>query len=109
MGYKTHYTLEVLGVDELAATKIIADLRDINPEARLAFCSWGGREEPVKWPEWQEDMTRFSHDYPDVVFLLWGDGENGDDFWRAYFKNGVCEEQEAEIVYPDPPEWAKGL
>lgn len=47
----------------------------------------GGRRE--KWYGWQKDMCAFSAKFPDVTFVLCGEGREAEfDFWRAYFKSG---------------------
>jgi len=42
-----------------------------------------------------------------MTFMLVGDGDDYDDFWKAYFKNGTWELCYGEITYPEPTkvEW----
>ncbi len=44
-------------------------------------------------------MIRLSKQYPDYVFQLDGDGEESDDFWRTYYKNGKKQEVDVKRVY----------
>ena len=44
--------------------------------------------DPAKWHESTEHMTRVSERWPEVLFNLHGDGEDSEDLWVAYFRNG---------------------
>jgi len=54
----------------------------------------------AKWYEHEEDMRSFSTLYPDYTFELTGLGEDQEDIWRKFFKNGKMQGGHAEIVYP---------
>ena len=43
--------------------------------------------EPYKWYEHEEDMCELSKEYPNLFFLLYGNGEESDDEWRMYVHN----------------------
>jgi hypothetical protein len=49
-----------------------------------------------KWYNHDEDMAVLSKEFPTIVFKLSGDGEEADDIWTKYYKNG--KKQEANIV-----------
>ena len=42
----------------------------------------------IKWYDWDEHMTKWSKKHPDTLWCLEGRGEDSDDMWRVYFKNG---------------------
>lgn len=54
----------------------------------------------TKWYEYEEDMRSFSTLYPDYTFELTGIGEEQEDIWRKFFKNGKMQGGQAEIVFP---------
>ena len=56
----------------------------------------------VKWYEHEEDMIACSKEFPDLTFLLHGEGEESGDMWDEYFQNGKSEICTAQIVYPRP-------
>ena len=55
-----------------------------------------------KWYDWEENMTAFVKEFPDVQFYLEGNGENKDDWWVALFKG-----DKKQVKYCSPPidEW----
>lgn len=55
----------------------------------------------VKWYRWKDDMRDISKRYPDRLFQLDGQGEESDDLWRAFFKNGKSQICKARIVFDD--------
>ena len=96
MGYYTSYQLEFPNKNtqnlELYEN-IISHLRITKEWADFALDESGETNESCKWYDWKDDITEFSKLYPDVVFLLKGEGEESGDIWRAYFLNGKCEVQ----------------
>lgn len=53
----------------------------------------------AKWYEYEKDMRKISEQFPDVIFTVSGEGEENDDIWRAYFKNGKSQYCEAIINF----------
>ena len=54
----------------------------------------------AKWYEHDENMVELSLKFPDIVFKLHGEGEETEDIWDCYYKNGKKALYEAEIVIP---------
>jgi len=54
----------------------------------------------AKWYDWDEDMTALSNAYPDVIFELFGDGEETDDIWKAIFYNGKMKQVTQTTYFP---------
>lgn len=54
-------------------------------------------EYEAKWYDWKEDLIKLSKAFPTEVFELSGEGEEREDMWRAYFKNGKVQIEKAEI------------
>lgn len=98
MGYYTNYSLEVDGGNGL---DIIADLKAVCDNASYALCDDGSTSDQLKWYDHESDMIAFSRKYPDVLFTLYGAGEESGDIWRQYFLNGKSQIAKAIITY-DP-------
>lgn len=99
MGYYTAYSLDVSGasieqmdriVDFLSKRKIIGYALNDNLECY----------DTVKWYDHNTDMLELSIEIPDLLFCLHGEGEDTEDLWNKYYKNGRMQECYAEIVYP---------
>ena len=56
----------------------------------------------LKWYHHKEHMIEISKKYPDIIFVLHGEGEDNDDMWNEYYCAGEFERVDAEIVYPEP-------
>lgn len=98
MGYYTSYRLTV--DDPSRVEEIIDALRQSNEWANYMLDEDGGTEEDGKWYDHKEDMTTFSKGYPDVLFTLYGIGEESPDTWIKYFRNGKCQVCEAIVTFP---------
>ena len=59
-------------------------------------------EEAMKWYDHEADMITLSKEYPNILFVLDGVGEEFPDAWRKWFYNGTVEASYAEVVYPRP-------
>lgn len=58
--------------------------------------------EPMKWYEIEDDMTALSKLYPNYLFRVNRNGEDGYDFCDYYFKNGRSQHCVGTIVYEKP-------
>lgn len=56
-------------------------------------------DEEQKWYSWCEDMTELSKRFPSIGFILYGEGEERDDNWKAAFYGGKSEISHGSIVY----------
>ena len=92
MSYYTCYCFEVKTGDNSGSHPddfaIIARLRATNENAYYALDKGGSTETEAKWYDHETDLKEFSKNYPDALFVLYGDGEENDDFWYSFFKNG---------------------
>lgn len=75
----------------------IFDDVDINTDLTVTASGMAG------WAHFEEDMQRFSARFPDVSFVLEGDGEEALDFWKLWAKGGKSFFSPAKIVYDEPP------
>ena len=103
MGYYTCFSLEVMTADNSAvhpeATAIIAKLRETNEDANCALNEDGTTEMDAKWYDYTDELREFSTRYPDALLVLYGDGENSDDLWCSYFRNGKVQCTPGRIEY----------
>lgn len=59
----------------------------------------------MTWYDWEHDMGELSHQYPDYGFTLSGIGEDVDDRWMAYIKDGCVQFEECQFVYGPNKLW----
>lgn len=90
MGYNTQYSLKV--TPEIEEVRVA-----VQDDEDLAWAFERG--EACKWYDHEHDMIAFSKRFPDVLFELSGEGEEGGDLWRKYFKNGKVQRCPAIITY----------
>jgi hypothetical protein len=95
MGYYTNYTLKL----EKNNQKIIKHLREINQCAKHAIDKNGDTLEQLKWYQHESDLCDFSLKYPDIILKLYGEGDENNDLWIKYFKNGKMQLCKAIINY----------
>lgn len=106
MGYYTTYSLtwkydESLGNLDEAIVEYFSKLPDWRD---------GGYEnykdniliEDAKWYDQEDDMFVLSRAFPEVLFCLWGSGDNCEDLWEEYWQNGRFQLCLAEIPPYDP-------
>ena len=105
MGYYTCYSLEVRTADNSAThpkqSDILTMLREENENASYALDEEGATKDDAKWYDNEDDLKEFSKKHADALFILHGDGEGSDDFWYAYFKNGLMQIAQGRIEYDE--------
>lgn len=57
-------------------------------------------DDECKWYDHKEQMLELSKQFPDTLFELHGIGEENEDVWNKYFKNGKMQACYAELVIP---------
>lgn len=58
-------------------------------------------DDECKWYDHEERMKELSKQFPDVIFVLSGEGEETGDVWRKKFVAGEMTTARAQIVFPD--------
>ncbi|MEO8168299.1 MAG: hypothetical protein ABI623_08630 [bacterium] len=105
MGYYTCYCLEIKTADNSGphpdALAIIAQLRAINENANYALDERGSTEMDAKWYDHRTELLEFSKSNPDALFVLYGDGESGEDSWYSYFRNGNVQNAPVRLEYDE--------
>jgi len=101
MGYYTQYRLEVNTPKgyEKTSLEIIADLRDSNATANYSLMFDGSCNNESKSYDHEGYLKEFSLKYPEVVFKLIGKGEESEDFWITYFKDGKMQHCPGILTY----------
>lgn len=108
MGYTTAYSLQYSKPADPNWLISVTERAEIEEKLfSYTGCHWdswnvpgGDSEVYCRWYDWDKDMAALSLEYPDILFTLYGDGEDSDDLWCAYFLNGKKQIAAAEIVYP---------
>jgi len=96
MGYYTKHELEV----QQGSNDLIEELRESCEGANYAIKSNGDPRVKCKWHDHSKDMKVFSALHPHALFKLSGEGEDAEDLWREYHKNGKVQVCKAVIAYP---------
>ena len=106
MGYYTYFELsaeqfdsKALPISQETYAALYAEIESMGlPFDQYSSSEWSLYD---KWYDWESDMALLSSKFPEMLFVLHGDGESSDDKWRAYFNNGRMQLCQAEISYPD--------
>lgn len=98
MGYYTRYSLETDANDATVEDAILTRIKE------LSGYNYGPFEDECKWYSFDKDMIAVSKEFPDVLFTLYGEGEESGDVWKAQYKNGLTASVKANLVYPEMPE-----
>lgn len=106
MGYYTDFKVETSCDDDNFKNEIYARLDAIS-EYEFEW-SVGDKYACLfdsKWYTSDADMKQLSSEYPDILFTVYGDGEDSGDLWVAYYKTGKGTDYlKPAIVYPLPME-----
>lgn len=106
MGYYTDFTLKIEGPESAIETLSNSSELGEMDYGHLLECFYHQKDNfyywrDTKWYEWEEDMLSISEKNPDLFFTLWGDGEESDDHWVAYFSQGKHEKFKAKLTFPE--------
>ncbi len=105
MGYYTQYNLYVQNDAELSdmgrnAVENAVEALDIFDGGGNSQYGWSAYE---KWYDHDDDMLALSARFPDVVFQLYGDGEDSEDKWMTYYKNGRSQKDALRVIIEEDP------
>jgi hypothetical protein len=109
MGYSTYHKLSTKGATELQNEKLLKmfedEIDDYSKDWDWTVAEFNEAEigEASKWYESDQDMKELSsrEEYKDVLFILEGEGEDNDDIWIAYYKNGKVQKEYAKITFDE--------
>lgn len=99
MGYFTSYSLKV-HEGERRIQDILAEEFDHGEfDLEYIFDEDGDPNDTHKWYDHEAEMRSFSKKYPDITFVLSGEGEEAGDLWKKYFRNGKMHGCSVFITY----------
>lgn len=98
VGYGTRYSLGVHEGKNTIAEVFEEHGIDFNG-LNYAFDEYGESLGDVKWYDHEEDMLMLSEAYPELVFVLYGEGEEQGDMWYKYFKNNKMQSCYPQITF----------
>ena len=100
MGYYTYYNLSLEDVyDPKIEDGVRAKLHELEVIGYALSEDLGGYDS-VKWYDHDEDMLEVSRAFPDVHFVLHGEGDNTEDIWETHCLGGKMATYMAEIRIP---------
>ena len=91
--YEISYRLEQIAFGHM-------DREEVERFGPVSFETW--TEETMTWYDHETDMLTLSKEYPNLVFLLEGEGEEHGDSWKFYTYNGIAEIVYADIIFNGP-------
>ena len=115
MGYCTRFNLEYQAKKDCFITKEMEqEMKDFFNDMIECEDAWdeitsGDYTDDQKWYEHTEDMQKMARVFPDVIFILEGEGEDRKDWWVERFcgdKYGINRAQvfEPSFYFPEIPE-----
>lgn len=102
MGYLTDYTLVASPVSEEVYEKIDKLLHTYNGYADGHGVDNGvgeWQDTADTWYDARKHMVRISEAFPDVHFVLYGEGEDRADIWREHYIGGKYQSNGTSILY----------
>ena len=85
--------MELYGENEKCLFPLAWEIEDEVDIETLSFNDFNQAElelfpESYDWYSYHDDMITLSMEFPDITFVLSGKGEDADDVWTNYYKNG---------------------
>lgn len=104
MGYYTKFDLDVISgqSDPVELERFYQDQGNDKTFGSYDLPLDLNDSEPMKWYDWKKDMEALSMDYPNVLLVLSGEGEESGDIWKSYFMNGQSQVVKAKVVFDAP-------
>ncbi|MEK5036244.1 hypothetical protein MKY96_32865 [Paenibacillus sp. FSL R7-0302] len=92
MGYSTNFEWSIV---HNVPVEIYRTIEDYIEESDFGYAF----HDSYNWYDHEANMKDLSKAFPDVVFELHGEGEDNEDMWYKYFKNGKMQVCEAVISF----------
>lgn len=102
MGYYTDYKIEIKTEDGKpynALGDMISELEKISGYS-FEYDDSITSEDSIKWYSYRKNMQMLSKQYPNLLFEVYGIGEDSLDYWVEYHQDGKYQYCNAEIIYP---------
>ena len=102
MGYETAFSLDIADEGDKDFNEMISEFRNVSKKIADAIDEDGYcNNDTSDWSDYDDRLKEFSKKYPDAVFILNGDGEEEDDEWFTYYKNGKLQHCPKRIEYDE--------
>lgn len=104
MGYYTDFEITIDAIDDVKRTEVDDYVNSLGEDNGFSWMTnyatgqWSGN---LKWYDWREDVAAVSAKFPDITIWVEGHGEDNEDVWKAYFKDGKGMFAKAELVFGD--------
>jgi len=107
MGYNIRFDLKIITIrnEEILIDKvnmIINRLFDLSEDAKDCIDEDGDSLGPSRWLNYEVGLLKLSLKYPDLIFCLYMDGDDDDDFWVFYVNSGLTSTHRGKVSYPKP-------
>lgn len=112
MRYYTWYTLSVKKIENIDRFKLLEKELEDRDLIKYAFLGGVYHEneheavfysyDSVKWYDHPTDMVHVAEKFPEMYFMLEGNGEEFGDFWREYYHDMDVEYCRGDIVFEQP-------
>ena len=109
MGYYTNFSLRMIGNDD-DINEVVASASKLeqgeNYEPFVDGIKELVTEEELyaKWYHFEEDFIPFAQKFPNVLFIVYGSGEEEMDIWELRIKGDFTEYHEVEMPHFTTPE-----
>lgn len=90
MGYYTKFDISE---NPLTVQQEIEDISE--------YSDWYEGQLHAKWYEYEKHCRKVSEDFPNLVIVVEGHGEEPGDDWKAYFKQGKMQKAKAVVTYAE--------
>lgn len=99
MGYYTRFKLTLPQVNVIVLPEVVDIISRRISEISRYYIEIDQDTQEIKWYDHDDDMKQLSKQYPNVLFLLSGVGEESLDLWQTYYQNGKKQVCEAKIKF----------
>lgn len=100
MGYHTYYTLDFPDLNRSPHNQEELDSILELIRYHIGFKLSLDGDECAKWYDHDDHMLGISTSYPNILFRLYGEGDEKEDLWFTYYLNGKMQHCPAEFTFP---------
>lgn len=97
MGYYSEHSLSVIKGDD----SLIQSFREESDNAMYAFSENGDCKQRCKWYSAEKELIDFSKKHSETLFLLEVKGEENEDIWKLYVRNGKKQMCKAILTFEE--------
>ena len=101
MAYNTIYKLKIHKSDTNISEILSQVQKSDFDEMFCTLDEQGHTKDSLKWYDHEDDLIKLSLLFPDIVFDLYGEGDESGDIWHKYFLNGKVQRCFAKIIFDE--------